>query len=86
MAFNLTKAQWQGHLAMFAFSGCVSGSFSLGAKAANFISPAALNAVRFLLAALIIGSIATALGHMKRKNFEAPGGSSSLAACSGFTL
>jgi len=72
MAFNLTKAQWQGHLAMFAFSGCVSGSFSLGAKAANFISPAALNAVRFLLAAMIIGAIATALGHMKRKNFEAP--------------
>jgi drug/metabolite transporter (DMT)-like permease len=45
----------RGHLAMLAFSAAVSGSFSLGALVANDIAPTALTAVRFLLAALVLG-------------------------------
>lgn len=40
----------RGHLAMLLFSALVAGSFSLGSLAANEIAPAALNAVRFLIA------------------------------------
>jgi drug/metabolite transporter (DMT)-like permease len=44
-----------GHLAMLAFSALVAGSFSLGGQVANEIAPAALNAVRFVLATGIVG-------------------------------
>ncbi|WP_055081795.1 DMT family transporter [Jannaschia donghaensis] len=50
------SASAQGHLAMLLFSALVAGSFPLGAAAANDISPLALNAVRFVLAAAIIGT------------------------------
>ncbi|MGB7245021.1 MAG: DMT family transporter [Sulfitobacter sp.] len=43
---------------MVAFSALVAGSFSLGSMAANEISPTALNAVRFLIASLVIGGVA----------------------------
>lgn len=43
-----------GHGAMLAFSAFVAGSFSLGAQVANDISPVALNAVRFWLAAAVV--------------------------------
>ena len=45
----------RGHLAMLAFSALVAGSFPLGAAAADDISPLALNAARFALAAAILG-------------------------------
>ncbi|WP_246666026.1 DMT family transporter [Aquamicrobium sp. LC103] len=38
-----------GHLAMFAFSAFVAGSYSIGALATPHIGPAAVNAVRFLI-------------------------------------
>ena len=41
---------------MLVFSALVAGSFSLGSMAANEIAPAALNAVRFAIAAVVIGS------------------------------
>ncbi|HEV8035691.1 DMT family transporter [Yoonia sp.] len=44
-----------GHLAMLAFSMLVAGSFALGALAANEITPAALNAVRFWIATCVVG-------------------------------
>ncbi|MEM7720861.1 MAG: DMT family transporter [Pseudomonadota bacterium] len=44
-----------GHLAMLAFSALVAGSFSLGGQVANDIAPAALNAVRFLIAMAVVG-------------------------------
>lgn len=56
--YRLTRGAGQrlrGHLAMLAFSAAVSGSFSLGALVANDIAPAALTAVRFLLAAAVLG-------------------------------
>ncbi|PQO24775.1 EamA family transporter [Rhodobacteraceae bacterium WD3A24] len=62
----------RGHLAMLVFSALVAGSFSLGALAANEIAPAALNAVRFLIAALILGPIAWAGPGLKQAYFAAP--------------
>ncbi|MFK7744398.1 MAG: DMT family transporter [Roseobacter sp.] len=62
----------QGHVAMLAFSALVAGSFSLGAQAANEISPAALNAVRFWVAAVIIGVAALLTTGIRREVFRAP--------------
>ena len=57
---------------MLAFSGLVAGSFSLGVMAANEIAPTALNAARFALAAVIIGSVALATTGIPRKAVRAP--------------
>ena len=46
----------RGHLAMLVFSALVAGSFSLGVMIANDIAPAALNALRFALAAGLVGA------------------------------
>ena len=62
----------QGHAAMLCFSALVAGSFSLGSMAANEISPAALNAVRFILAACIIGVALLVTGGMTRRALQAP--------------
>ncbi len=62
----------RGHLAMLAFSALIAGSFSLGSLAANEIAPAALNALRFLIAASVIGAAALATGKMRRAAFRAP--------------
>ncbi|MEO0390853.1 MAG: DMT family transporter [Pseudomonadota bacterium] len=62
----------RGHAAMLLFSALVAGSFSLGAEVANEIAPAALNAVRFGLAALIIGTAVLATGGAPRSAFAAP--------------
>lgn len=61
-----------GHLAMLAFSMLVAGSFALGALAANEIAPSALNAVRFWVATVIIGSIAYATSGVPRSAVAAP--------------
>jgi drug/metabolite transporter (DMT)-like permease len=50
----------RGHLAMLAFSAMIAGSFSLGGLVANEIAPAALNAVRFAIAAGFLGGIGLA--------------------------
>ncbi|WP_415922692.1 DMT family transporter [Tateyamaria sp. SN6-1] len=57
---------------MLLFSALVAGSFSLGAQAANEISPAALNAARFWLAAAIIGAAVLATGGVPRTALRAP--------------
>ena len=62
----------RGHAAMLAFSALVAGSFSLGAMAAPFIDPAALNAVRFLVAACIVGAVALATTGLPRSAARAP--------------
>ena len=43
----------RGHLAMLCFSGLIAGSSALGSMAAPHIAPTALNAVRFVLAAVL---------------------------------
>jgi len=69
------RAALQGHAAMLAFSALVAGSFSLGAMIANDIDPAAMNAARFLLAALILCGLALILpgpGGFRAAYFRAP--------------
>lgn len=66
------KPSHAGHLAMLSFSLLVAGSFSLGALSANQISPLALNAVRFWIAAAIIGIAAFATGGLPRSAAQAP--------------
>lgn len=57
---------------MLCFSALVAGSFSLGSLAANEIAPSALNALRFLLAAMIIGSAALATTGLPKGAARAP--------------
>ncbi|ARU02003.1 DMT family transporter [Yoonia vestfoldensis] len=61
----MTPAQ-AGHLAMLCFATLVAGSFALGSLAANDIAPIALNAVRFWIAALILGVALLATGAVTR--------------------
>ncbi|MFA3920283.1 DMT family transporter [Ruegeria hyattellae] len=67
----LTQAQ-SGHLAMLTFSALVAGSFSLGAQIANEIDPAALNAVRFAIATVLIGALVWHTGGLTRAAARAP--------------
>ena len=60
------------HWAMLCFSALIAGSFSLGGMAANFISPLALNGIRFIIASAIVGAAALAMGQMSLWHFRAP--------------
>lgn len=62
----------QGHVAMLLFSALVAGSFPLGAAAANDISPLALNTVRFILAAALIGAVLAWKGQLRLAAFKTP--------------
>ncbi|WP_299722828.1 DMT family transporter [uncultured Tateyamaria sp.] len=62
----------RGHAAMLCFSALVAGSFSLGSLAANEIAPTALNAIRFVIAAAIIGAAVLATGGLTRSALVAP--------------
>jgi len=61
-----------GHLAMLLFSALVAGSFALGVLAANEIAPAALNALRFWIAAVVVGVTALLTTGVPRNAFAAP--------------
>lgn len=61
-----------GHLAMLLFSALVAGSFALGVLAANDIAPAALNAVRFWIAAVIVGFAVIVTKGLPSSAFAAP--------------
>lgn len=62
----------RGHLALLGFACCVAGSFSLGSLVANEMAPAALNAVRFVIALTVIGAAATATSGLRRRYFQSP--------------
>lgn len=62
----------QGHLAMLCFSALVAGSFSLGSMAANEITPAALNAARFVIASCVIGAAVCVTTGFPRAAARAP--------------
>jgi drug/metabolite transporter (DMT)-like permease len=66
------REELRGHLAMLAFSALVAGSFSLGGRIANDIDPVALTAVRFVLAAGLLGAAALATGRLPATTFSAP--------------
>lgn len=63
--------QTQGHLAMLLFSALVAGSFSLGGMVANEIAPLALNAVRFVIAGIAVGTVAFLTTGIPRSAFRA---------------
>ena len=66
------KRKFQSHLAMLGFSILVAGSFSLGSMVANDISPVAFTAVRFTLAACIVGLIAFLTGSVTKTALKSP--------------
>jgi hypothetical protein len=47
---------------MLAFSALIAGSFSLGGQIANEIDPAAMNALRFVIAAVAVYAVLAARG------------------------
>lgn len=55
------REKLHGHLAMLLFAALISVSFSLGSMAAPYLGAAALNAVRFLLATLVMSAAAFAI-------------------------
>jgi drug/metabolite transporter (DMT)-like permease len=57
---------------MLAFSALIAGSFSLGGQIANEIAPAALNAVRFAIAAVAVYAVVAARGGVPRMALAAP--------------
>lgn len=50
-----------GHLAMLLFSALIAGSFSIGDLAVPHLAPTALNALRFFLAAVLMGVVTLAV-------------------------
>lgn len=62
----------RGHLAMLVFSALIAGSFSLGSQAAIHIAPIALNAVRFVIGAAVVGGIVMATGGLPARAIQAP--------------
>lgn len=62
----------RGHLAMLCFSGLIAGSFALGSMAAPHIAPTALNAVRFILASVLVGAVALGTTGISRAALAAP--------------
>jgi drug/metabolite transporter (DMT)-like permease len=67
----MTEAM-RGHLAMLCFSGLVAGSFALGSIASPLIAPTALTALRFVLAAMMVGAWAFVITGVPRSAFAAP--------------
>ena len=57
---------------MLAFSALVAGSFSLGSMAAPHIAPDALNAVRFVIAAVLMAGLVYSTGGVNRSALRAP--------------
>ena len=57
---------------MLAFSALVAGSFSLGGMVANEIAPLALNAIRFVIAGVVVGAFAVATTGISRSAMVAP--------------
>ncbi|MFK7940233.1 MAG: DMT family transporter [Roseovarius sp.] len=74
----------RGHLAMLTFSGLIAGSFALGSLAAPHVAPTALNAVRFLLASVLLGTLAFVWTGIPRRAFAAPWRYLILGASMGF--
>ncbi|WP_036697105.1 DMT family transporter [Paracoccus sp. J39] len=69
---QMQREALQGHAAMLLFSAAIAGSFSLGARAANLIDPAAISAARFAIAAGVVGGVALAGPGIPRASFRAP--------------
>ena len=60
------------HLSMLLFAAFIAGSFTTGALAVPYLAPAPLNAVRFILAALLMGAFAFGIARQKFALPKAP--------------
>ncbi|MQY42142.1 EamA family transporter [Epibacterium sp. SM1969] len=69
---GLSRAEWQGHGAMLLVSGLVGGSFSVGGQIAGEVDAAALNALRFAGAAVIVGLLVATTTGFQAQSFRAP--------------
>ena len=61
-----------GHGAMLLFSLCVSVSYILGALVANDIEPGAITAARFLIGAIVMGTLLFFSKSFKKEDFKKP--------------
>ncbi|MDC3076178.1 DMT family transporter [Paracoccaceae bacterium] len=61
-----------GHGAMLLFSLCVSVSYILGALVANDIEPGAITAARFLIGAILMGTLLFSSQKLKKEDFKKP--------------
>ena len=61
-----------GHGAMLLFSLCVSVSYILGALVANDIEPGAITAARFLIGAIVMGTLLFFSKNLKKEDFKKP--------------
>ena len=66
------SAAVRGHLAMLCFSGLIAGSFALGSLATPYIGSTAMNAVRFAMAAVLLGIVAQVRVGLTGAHFRAP--------------
>jgi drug/metabolite transporter (DMT)-like permease len=57
---------------MLSFAALISGSFSLGGQAARYIDPSAINAVRFIIAVLIMAVFVHRTAGWRRAHVAAP--------------
>lgn len=70
LALNaIGRDKLHGHLAMLLFAALIAGSFSIGKLALPHIEPAPLNAIRFMIGALIMGTVAFGL---RRETYAFP--------------
>lgn len=69
--FATGRQKLLGHLASLLFALLIAGSFSIGDLAAPFIAPAALNAVRFVIATALVAGVVLAIA---RKPITRPTG------------
>ena len=69
---HISGNELRGHLAMLAFSGLVAGSFALGVKVANDITPAAFTLLRFVIAVSILATVLLIKTEFTKKVFKAP--------------
>lgn len=67
----MPKAQFHGHLATLLFTMIVAGSYSLGGIVANMAPPEFITALRFTIAAIVVGGVAIATGQLKTQHFKA---------------
>jgi drug/metabolite transporter (DMT)-like permease len=53
------------HLSMLLFAGLIAGSFTFGAVAVPYLAPAPLNALRFVMASILMGGFAFGVARQK---------------------
>ena len=78
---HISSNELKGHLAMLAFSGLVAGSFALGVRVANDITPAAFTLIRFVIAVSILLTIILIKTEFTKRVFDAPWRFFALGAC-----